>query len=317
MQRSAAGAPTCWRRTARWCSRWTSAAAPSTARSWRACTRLPARAPEGPRHAVPGADFPPPALLAAPADAARGREGREPGPHRAARWASWQAGPAHGAAGRFADGRRGAPCPAPRPSRRPLSGEGPVLLRAPTDPAGCPLALERFDEVLDRPRPLREEGRRQRALAAPGVPGAPRPAGADGAAGARGERPPGSRAGPDGRARADARQGRRETRTRRGCRSSSARRRGAQGGPAAGGRRHRGALAASGSRCWRRGSGGSGAAPLLRGAGAVGGRPPVAVLPARGARANGDEAAVRERLERCWPARRRSWPPSACARRIH
>ena len=34
------------------------------------------------------------------------------------------------------------------PARRPLSGEGPVLLRAPSDPRWLPLALERFDEVL-------------------------------------------------------------------------------------------------------------------------------------------------------------------------
>lgn len=32
--------------------------------------------------------------------------------------------------------------------RRPLSGEGPVILRVPTDPRWLPLALERFDEVL-------------------------------------------------------------------------------------------------------------------------------------------------------------------------
>jgi tRNA-(ms[2]io[6]A)-hydroxylase len=36
----------------------------------------------------------------------------------------------------------------PTPSRRPLSGEGPVILHAPTDPRWLPLALERFDEVL-------------------------------------------------------------------------------------------------------------------------------------------------------------------------
>jgi tRNA 2-(methylsulfanyl)-N6-isopentenyladenosine37 hydroxylase len=38
--------------------------------------------------------------------------------------------------------------PRPTPSRRPLSGEGPVILHAPTDPRWLPLALERFDEVL-------------------------------------------------------------------------------------------------------------------------------------------------------------------------
>ncbi|NMO22114.1 tRNA-(ms[2]io[6]A)-hydroxylase [Pyxidicoccus fallax] len=36
----------------------------------------------------------------------------------------------------------------PTPSRRPLSGEGPVILHAATDPRWLPLALERFDEVL-------------------------------------------------------------------------------------------------------------------------------------------------------------------------
>ncbi|ATB36421.1 tRNA-(ms[2]io[6]A)-hydroxylase [Cystobacter fuscus] len=36
----------------------------------------------------------------------------------------------------------------PTPDRRPLSGEGPVILRAPSDPRWLPLALERFDEVL-------------------------------------------------------------------------------------------------------------------------------------------------------------------------
>ncbi len=36
----------------------------------------------------------------------------------------------------------------PTPARRPLSGEGPVILRAPSDPRWLPLALERFDEVL-------------------------------------------------------------------------------------------------------------------------------------------------------------------------
>jgi tRNA-(ms[2]io[6]A)-hydroxylase len=36
----------------------------------------------------------------------------------------------------------------PTPSRRPLSGEGPVILHAPTDPRWLPLALEHFDEVL-------------------------------------------------------------------------------------------------------------------------------------------------------------------------
>jgi tRNA 2-(methylsulfanyl)-N6-isopentenyladenosine37 hydroxylase len=34
------------------------------------------------------------------------------------------------------------------PDRRPLSGEGPVILRVPSDPHWLPLALERFDEVL-------------------------------------------------------------------------------------------------------------------------------------------------------------------------
>lgn len=34
------------------------------------------------------------------------------------------------------------------PDRRPLSGEGPVILRVPSDPRWLPLALERFDEVL-------------------------------------------------------------------------------------------------------------------------------------------------------------------------
>ncbi|MFP2963518.1 tRNA-(ms[2]io[6]A)-hydroxylase [Myxococcus sp. 1LA] len=36
----------------------------------------------------------------------------------------------------------------PTPSRRPLSGEGPVILHAATDSRWLPLALERFDEVL-------------------------------------------------------------------------------------------------------------------------------------------------------------------------
>ncbi len=36
----------------------------------------------------------------------------------------------------------------PTLDRRPLSGEGPVILRVPTDPRWLPLALERFDEVL-------------------------------------------------------------------------------------------------------------------------------------------------------------------------
>ena len=36
----------------------------------------------------------------------------------------------------------------PTPERRPLSGEGPVLLRVATDARWLPLALERFDEVL-------------------------------------------------------------------------------------------------------------------------------------------------------------------------
>ncbi|NVJ00957.1 tRNA-(ms[2]io[6]A)-hydroxylase [Myxococcus sp. AM009] len=36
----------------------------------------------------------------------------------------------------------------PTPSRRPLSGEGPVILHAATDARWLPLALERFDEVL-------------------------------------------------------------------------------------------------------------------------------------------------------------------------
>jgi tRNA-(ms[2]io[6]A)-hydroxylase len=36
----------------------------------------------------------------------------------------------------------------PTPERRPLSGEGPVILRIATDARWLPLALERFDEVL-------------------------------------------------------------------------------------------------------------------------------------------------------------------------
>jgi len=36
----------------------------------------------------------------------------------------------------------------PTPSRRPLSGEGPVILHSATDPRWLPLALERFNEVL-------------------------------------------------------------------------------------------------------------------------------------------------------------------------
>lgn len=36
----------------------------------------------------------------------------------------------------------------PTPSRRPLSGEGPVILHRATDPRWLPLALERFDAVL-------------------------------------------------------------------------------------------------------------------------------------------------------------------------
>ncbi len=34
------------------------------------------------------------------------------------------------------------------PDRRPLSGEGPVILREPSDPRWLPLALEHFNEVL-------------------------------------------------------------------------------------------------------------------------------------------------------------------------
>ncbi|WP_254614619.1 tRNA-(ms[2]io[6]A)-hydroxylase [Myxococcus sp. CA056] len=36
----------------------------------------------------------------------------------------------------------------PTPSRRPLSGEGPVILHRATDPRWLPLALEHFDAVL-------------------------------------------------------------------------------------------------------------------------------------------------------------------------
>jgi tRNA 2-(methylsulfanyl)-N6-isopentenyladenosine37 hydroxylase len=36
----------------------------------------------------------------------------------------------------------------PTPERRPLSGEGPVILRVASDARWLPLALERFDEVL-------------------------------------------------------------------------------------------------------------------------------------------------------------------------
>ncbi len=36
----------------------------------------------------------------------------------------------------------------PTPSRRPLSGAGPVILHAPTDPGWLPLALANFDAVL-------------------------------------------------------------------------------------------------------------------------------------------------------------------------
>ncbi|MBZ4400201.1 tRNA-(ms[2]io[6]A)-hydroxylase [Myxococcus faecalis] len=36
----------------------------------------------------------------------------------------------------------------PTPSRRPLSGEGPVILHSATDPRWLPLALEHFDAVL-------------------------------------------------------------------------------------------------------------------------------------------------------------------------
>ncbi|MET0406437.1 MAG: tRNA-(ms[2]io[6]A)-hydroxylase [Cystobacter sp.] len=36
----------------------------------------------------------------------------------------------------------------PTHDRRPLSGEGPVILRVPSDARWLPLALERFDEVL-------------------------------------------------------------------------------------------------------------------------------------------------------------------------
>lgn len=36
----------------------------------------------------------------------------------------------------------------PTPSRRPLSGEGPVILHAPSDPRWLPHALEHFNEVL-------------------------------------------------------------------------------------------------------------------------------------------------------------------------
>ncbi|HET9449304.1 MAG TPA: tRNA-(ms[2]io[6]A)-hydroxylase [Aggregicoccus sp.] len=38
--------------------------------------------------------------------------------------------------------------PRPTPTRRPLSGAGPVLLHAPSDPAWLPHALAHFDEVL-------------------------------------------------------------------------------------------------------------------------------------------------------------------------
>ncbi|RKG86207.1 tRNA-(ms[2]io[6]A)-hydroxylase, partial [Corallococcus sp. CA053C] len=36
----------------------------------------------------------------------------------------------------------------PTPTRRPLSGAGPVILHAPTDPGWLPLALANFDAVL-------------------------------------------------------------------------------------------------------------------------------------------------------------------------
>jgi tRNA-(ms[2]io[6]A)-hydroxylase len=36
----------------------------------------------------------------------------------------------------------------PTPARRPLSGEGPVFLKVPSDPRWLPLALEHFNEVL-------------------------------------------------------------------------------------------------------------------------------------------------------------------------
>jgi len=36
----------------------------------------------------------------------------------------------------------------PTTARRPLSGEGPVFLKVPSDPRWLPLALERFNEVL-------------------------------------------------------------------------------------------------------------------------------------------------------------------------
>lgn len=36
----------------------------------------------------------------------------------------------------------------PTPTRRPLSGEGPVFLHSPTDPRWLPLALEHFNAVL-------------------------------------------------------------------------------------------------------------------------------------------------------------------------
>jgi len=36
----------------------------------------------------------------------------------------------------------------PTPARRPLSGEGPVFLKIPSDPRWLPLALEHFNEVL-------------------------------------------------------------------------------------------------------------------------------------------------------------------------
>src|SRR5262245_59120481 len=59
-------------------------------------------------------------------------------------WCCWNSPPARGGCRRLLSVLMSRATP----SRRPLSGEGPVILHAPTDPRWLPLALDRFDEVL-------------------------------------------------------------------------------------------------------------------------------------------------------------------------
>ncbi len=66
--------------------------------------------------------------------------------------------------------------PRPTPSRRPLSGAGPVLLKVPTDAAWLPHALAHFDEVLvDHAHCEQKAAANARSLlqAYPEVPGLP------------------------------------------------------------------------------------------------------------------------------------------------